>query len=104
MAVQSFCVSLSRVASRSLLVAAAVACSGPDLAVAQGGKPKGDPEQTFKRRDADGDGFLTEDEFLAAAKDEERKSKMKKRFAKIDVNGDGKLSLDEFKAGVKPAG
>lgn len=104
MAVRSVVRSLSCLAGRSLLLAAAVACIAPDLAVAQGGKPKGDPEQIFKRRDADGDGFLTEEEFLAAAKDEERKSKMKKRFAKIDVNRDGKLSLDEFKAGVKPAG
>ena len=64
-------------------------------------KPKADPEQTFKRRDADGDGFLTEDEFLSAAKDDDRKEKMKRRFAKIDANADGKLSFDEFKASLK---
>ena len=95
---------MSRGAGFALVAAAAIACITPDLAFAQGRKPKGDPEQTFKRRDADGDGFLTEAEFVAAAKDEDQKSKMRKRFAKIDVNGDGKLSLDEFKAGVKPAG
>ena len=95
---------MSRGAGFALVTAAAIACITPDLAFAQGRKPKGDPEQTFKRRDADRDGFLTEAEFVAAAKDEDQKSKMKKRFAKIDVNGDGKLSLDEFKAGVKPAG
>ena len=95
---------LSVGAGFALVTAAAIACITPDLAFAQGRKPKGDPEQTFKRRDADRDGFLTEAEFVAAAKDEDQKSKMKKRFAKIDVNGDGKLSLDEFKAGVKPAG
>ncbi len=95
---------MSRGAGFALVAAAAIACITPDLAFAQGRKPKGDPEQTFKRRDADGDGFLTEAEFVAAAKDEDQKAKMKKRFAKIDVNGDGKLSLDEFKAGVKPAG
>jgi Ca2+-binding EF-hand superfamily protein len=95
---------LSRGAGSALLAAAAIVCITPDVVCAQGGKPKGDPEQTFKRRDADGDGFLTEAEFVAAAKDEERKSKMKKRFAKIDVNGDGKLSLEEFKSGVKAAG
>ena len=95
---------MSRGAGFALVTAAAIACITPDLAFAQGRKPKGDPEQTFKRRDADRDGFLTEAEFVAAAKDEDQKSKMRKRFAKIDVNGDGKLSLDEFKAGVKPAG
>ena len=95
---------MSRGAGFALVAAAAIACITPDLAFAQDRKPKGDPEQTFKRRDADGDGFLTEAEFVAAAKDEDQKSKMRKRFAKIDVNGDGKLSLDEFKAGAKPAG
>ena len=95
---------MSRGAGFALVTAAAIACITPDHAFAQGRKPKGDPEQTFKRRDADRDGFLTEAEFAAAAKDEDQKSKMRKRFAKIDVNGDGKLSLDEFKAGVKPAG
>lgn len=95
---------MSRGAGFALVAAAAIACITPDHAFAQGRKPKGDPEQSFKRRDADGDGFLTEAEFVAAAKDEDQKSRMKKRFAKIDVNGDGKLSLDEFKASVKPAG
>ena len=104
MSVNSLSSSLSRGAGFALVAAAAIACITPDHAFAQGGKPKGDPEQIFKRRDADGDGFLTEAEFVAAVKDEDRKSKMKKRFAKIDVNGDGKLSLDEFKASVKPAG
>ena len=104
MSVNSLSSSLSRGAGFALVTAAAIACITPDLAFAQGRKPKGDPEQTFKRRDADGDGFLTEAEFVAAAKDEDQKSKMRKRFAKIDVNGDGKLSRDEFKAGVKPAG
>ena len=104
MSVNSLSSSLSRGAGFALVAAAAIACITPDLAFAQDRKPKGDPEQTFKRRDADGDGFLTEAEFVAAAKDEDQKSKMRKRFAKIDFNGDGKLSLDEFKAGVKPAG
>jgi Ca2+-binding EF-hand superfamily protein len=64
-------------------------------------KPKADPEQTFKRRDANGDGFLSEDEFVSAAKDQDRKEKMKRRFTKLDANGDGKISFDEFKASLK---
>jgi Ca2+-binding EF-hand superfamily protein len=59
-----------------------------------------DPEKVFKRRDANGDGSISEDEFLAAAKEDTQKEMMKKRFGKIDTNGDGKLSLDEFKAGM----
>jgi len=59
MSIRSLSSSLSRGAGSALLAAAAIACLIPDLAFAQGGKPKGDPEQNFKRRDADGDGFLT---------------------------------------------
>lgn len=59
------------------------------------------PEKMFKTRDADGDGSLSEDEFTAAAKDDEKKKDaLKTRFAKIDSDKDGKLSLDEFKAGM----
>ncbi len=42
-----------------------------------------------KRIDTAGNGYITRDEFLAAAQ---------KRFAKLDANGDGKLTLDEFHA------
>lgn len=94
-------VSFVRCFGRCVVAAVAIACVTPDAVLAQATKPKADPDTIFKRRDADGDGFLSESEFLAAAKDDDRKEKMKKRFGKIDTNGDGKLSLDEFKAGMK---
>ena len=40
-----------------------------------------------KRLDTAGNGYVTKDEFLAAAQD---------RFARMDVNGDGKLAPDEL--------
>ncbi|MDR3389308.1 MAG: EF-hand domain-containing protein [Rudaea sp.] len=42
-----------------------------------------------KRMDTAGNGYVTQDEFLAAAK---------KRFARMDKNGDGKLTPDELAA------
>lgn len=41
-----------------------------------------------KRIDTAGNGYITRDEFLAAAQ---------KRFAKLDANGDGKLTPDELR-------
>ena len=65
---------------------------------AAGGKDKakkGNPEAVFKKKDKDGDGFLSKEEFIAKAKDAEKAGKA---FAKKDKDGDGKLSPDEFKA------
>lgn len=87
---------------RCLMAAVAFAVFTPAAVMADETKPKMDPEKVFKRRDANGDGSLSEDEFLAAAKEDKQKEMMKKRFGKIDTDGDGKLSLDEFKAGMVP--
>lgn len=55
-------------------------------------------EAIVKRLDTAGHGYVTKDEFLAAAQD---------RFARMDSNGDGKLTPDELTArgahGGKPA-
>jgi len=58
-------------------------------------KSKPTPEQIFKKKDKDNDGFLSKDEFTAKAKDS---SKAAERFARKDKNGDNKLSLAEFTA------
>lgn len=42
----------------------------------------------FAKYDANGDGAVSRDEFLAKAAE---------RFSKMDANGDGKLSEDEMK-------
>jgi Ca2+-binding EF-hand superfamily protein len=82
------------------MVALAFAVITPSAVMAEDTKPKINPETVFKRRDTNGDGAISEDEFLAAAKEDKQKEKLKKRFGKIDSNGDGKLSLEEFKAGM----
>ena len=63
-------------------------------------KPKPDPEQVFAKLDKDGDGKLTEEEYVGK-KTGEKADKAKERFAKLDKDGDKSLSKEEFLAGVK---
>jgi iduronate 2-sulfatase len=60
------------------------------------GKPGAKPQDRaalFARKDVNGDGKLSRQEFLANQPDPEQ---AKKRFAAWDVDGDGLLSRDEF--------
>lgn len=84
----------------------------------QGGRGKGprqSAEERFKQLDANGDGKVSLQEYLAAkppgggngpggnATAEDRTA----RFRKMDTNGDGYLTLDEYKAGraqMRPPG
>lgn len=59
-------------------------------------KGKVDRETLFRRKDTNGDGHLTREEFLANQPDPDEAPK---RFVRFDVDGDGKLSREEF---VKP--
>lgn len=61
------------------------------------GKPA--PAKVFQKKDADGDGFLSKEEFVKGAKDADRAGKA---FGRKDKDGDGKLSKEEFAA--KPQG
>lgn len=63
-------------------------------------KPKPTPEEAFKKADKDGDGKLTEAEFLGKSTGEKADAR-KKAFAAKDTDKDGKLTLDEFKAPTK---
>ena len=53
-----------------------------------------DPEQFFKRMDANGDGKVVLDEIP-----EERRARFREQLGRSDKNGDGALTLDEFRAG-----
>ena len=56
-------------------------------------KPATDRVALFKKKDKDGDGKLTRDEFLASQPDPDEAPK---RFKTFDTNDDGTLSQDEF--------
>lgn len=66
--------------------------SAPALA----GHHEGDKENKggmFAQKDANGDGAISQDEFLDAYK-----VKAMKKFEKMDANGDGSITQDEAKA------
>ena len=52
------------------------------------------PEAIFKKKDTNGDGFLSKEEFTAKMKNPEKAAKS---FDRKDKDSDGKLSLEEFK-------
>jgi Ca2+-binding EF-hand superfamily protein len=86
------------------LVSAVVVCCCVSAALAADGERKRpDPEQIFKKKDANGDGALSLEEYKAGMP-EKALTRADERFKKLDSSGDGKLSLDEFKAGMKPKG
>jgi len=60
-------------------------------------KPKKSP---FARLDANGDGVVTKEEFMASPQGTKNPDAAAKRFAHLDKNGDGNVSADEFKAGA----
>ena len=80
-----------------MAIIALIAPSFAEDAKDKGGPRKpGDPAKVFKKKDADGDGSLSLEEFTKGAKDAERAGKA---FKRKDKDKDGSLSLEEFKSG-----
>lgn len=69
-----------------------------------GDRPRMNPEEAFKKIDADSDGSVTLAEFKASPMGKRDESKVEERYSKLDANSDGKVTLEEFKAGRPPRG
>ena len=61
----------------------------------EGEKKKGDPAAAFAKKDKNGDGKLSKEEFTAGAKDA---AKSEQQFAARDKDKDGSISKEEFTA------
>ncbi|MBX6311414.1 MAG: EF-hand domain-containing protein [Isosphaeraceae bacterium] len=82
------------------LIGSLVLGFGLNPALAGPGKGKGqkkDPEAVFKKKDKNGDGYLTLQEFSG----KKGGTKAETRFKKLDKDNDGKVSLVELKSGGK---
>lgn len=98
--------------SKLLVLASMVIASGMMMAQEPAKEGKGgkggkgghcpNPEEMFKKLDANSDSALSLDELKACPHAQEHPEKVAERFAKLDANSDGKVTLDEFKAGRPP--
>ena len=84
-----------------LIAATAVLLSLPlALHAADETKKKG----PFMAADADGDGKVTQTEYVAAMKGKLDETAAKAKFAELDKDKNGSLSREEFSAGEKKGG
>lgn len=85
-------------AAAAAIAAAAIAQDAPDGDQPRRGRP--DPAEMFKANDADGDGKISEQEFVDAAV-----KRAKEFFARLDADKDGSLTMEEMKnAGPRRGG
>lgn len=85
----------------------ALAAEGDRPKKPEDGKPgegKRNPEAVFKKLDANADGAVSKDEFLAGPRAKQDPAKAGEHFSRIDKDSDGKLSKEEFTAMAKDKG
>jgi hypothetical protein len=68
------------------------------------GKAKFNPEEIFKRLDANSDGSVSKDEYLAGPRAKQDPAKAGENFARLDKDKDSKLTKEEFAAGMAGKG
>jgi hypothetical protein len=67
-----------------------------------GGGKRPNPEEIFKKLDANADGSISLDEFKAGPAGQRDAAKAEEVFKKIDADGNGNVSAEEFKAHRPP--
>lgn len=84
--------------SKRLLLSALVATVALPIAAfaAKGNRKKNDAAITFEVADKDGDGSVTQTEFVAAFKEKLGEDGAKSKFASLDKDKDGKLTKEEY--------
>lgn len=75
---------------RVMILSATILAFSAVPALAESGEHQGPKGGMFTKHDTNGDGVISEDEFLDHAKE---------RFGNIDADGDGTVSKEEAKAG-----
>jgi hypothetical protein len=83
-----------------LLAAAALTVAANSAEAAKNSRPKPSPEVIFRKRDKNGDGVLTVQEFVGK-RTGGKALKAAKIFQRKDRNGDGVLTFAEFMTSVK---
>lgn len=87
---------------RTLAISAAIlaALSLPVSTFAKDKKSDKSPAAAFAKLDKNGDGVVTEAEYVEAMKDKLGEDGAKAHFAELDKDHDGKLTSEEFAAGA----
>lgn len=80
------------------LLAIATFVNAADEKKEEGKKPKMDPEKAFAKIDANSDGSISKEEYLATPQAKKDAAKAEESFGKRDKDKDGKLSKEEFTA------
>jgi Ca2+-binding EF-hand superfamily protein len=89
----------------ALFVSASLVMSADEPKKPEEGKGKRpSPEEFFKKLDANGDGSVSKDEYLASPRAKQDPAKAGENFAKMDKDNDGKLTKEEFAAMAKARG
>lgn len=90
--------SLTTVLATLALTAAFAVAADEKPGAAKAEKPKRDPEEVFKKLDANSDGSVTAEEFKAGAMAKRAPERADAFFKSHDKDNDGKLTLEEYKA------
>jgi Ca2+-binding EF-hand superfamily protein len=80
------------------LLAIASFVNAADEKKEEGKKPKADPAKAFAKLDANSDGSISKEEFMASPQAKKDATKAEESFGKRDKDKDGKLSKEEFTA------